>query len=58
MSGKYCSINPNMLHVVTQVMISFNYLFMHIIEDARRRIITYGTILECSYFNKTMFSIK
>ena len=40
MSGIYCSMNPNMLHVVTQVTISFNFLVVHIIEDDRRKRIT------------------
>ena len=35
-------MHPNMLHVVTQVMIAVNFLVIHIIEDDRRRKITYG----------------
>ena len=42
MSGRYFSIHPNMLHVVTQVMISVNFLVIHIKEGDRRRRIAYG----------------
>ena len=49
MSGRYFSINPNMSHVVTQVMgggapvmITVNFLVIHIKEDDGRRRISYG----------------